>query len=553
MSWSWLLARPVRPPWFEALIARRPALAWLALNAATAFAYFVLGLAVSRFFSAFGLFPAPIWLPASVALAAAMVGGARVAPGLFLGSCLANAVLFDAPAHVVALISFTNALGPVVGAAILARWAPDGEPFRRLSGLLAFLAGGVVVHGAIVATGGAFAIWSSVPGMPVAEAWSIWQRWWISDAGGALYAAPALLLWLTERVRVPEEPRDRHEHALVVSIATLFATTLLFASGGIGADLGTYVPFLLVLPLAWLTLRVSLRTAYSLFTLILVIATAATVAGGGPFVAADLARPLTALGAMLVLFSVNLLLTAALVSEQRGASAESRAKSAFLAAVSHELRTPLHGMLGMAEIVRDEAPAGSPARRNAVLILESGRHLQNLVDDLLDVAKAEAGAYQLSEGEIDVASLVMGCAVVSEAQARRAGVMLRESVGIEPLRLKGDPRAARHVLLSLLSNAIKFTPSGGTVTLSARRAADGAVAFSVTDTGIGMAEHERARAFDLFWRAETGDARKAGGVGMGLTIARHFMALHGGEIVLESAPGKGTVATARFPVSRTIG
>ena len=553
MPWSWLLSRPVRPSWFEALLARQPALAWLALNAATALAYFVLGLAVSRFFSAFGLFPAPIWLPASVALAAAMVGGARVAPGLFLGSCLANAVLFDAPAHVVALISFTNALGPVVGAAILARWAPDGDPFRRLPGLLAFLAGGVVVHGVIVASGGAFAIWWSVPAMPVAEAWSIWQRWWISDAGGALYAAPALLLWLTSPIRLPEAAQDRHEHALVVSIATLFATTLLFAGGGIDAGLGTYVPFLLVLPLAWLTLRVSLRTAYSLFTLVLVIATAATVSGGGPFVTAGLARPLTALGAMLVLFSVNLLLIAALVSEQRGASAESRAKSAFLAAVSHELRTPLHGMLGMAEIVRDDAPAGSTARRNAALILESGRHLLNLVDDLLDVAKVEAGAYRLNEGEIDAASLVMACAVVSEVEARRAGVTLKEVVGAEPLRLKGDPRAARHVLLALLSNAIKFTPSGGTVTLSARREADGSVSFAVADTGIGMTEKERAQAFDLFWQAETGDARKAGGVGLGLTIARHFMVLHHGEIVLDSAPGKGTVATVRFPASRTIG
>jgi integral membrane sensor domain MASE1 len=372
VSWTGLLARSVRPSWFEALLGRHPLIAWLALNAATTALYFVLGIAVSRFFSAFGFFPAPIWLPASVALAAAMIGGARVAPGLFLGSCLTNAVLFDAPAHVVAMISFTNALGPILGAAIIARVSPDGEPFRRLSGMFGFLAGGVVVHGIVVATGGALAIWSSVPGMPAAEAWSIWQRWWISDAGGALYAAPAILLWLIDRPAAPESAPETREHALAVSIATLAATTFLFASGGIGPALNTFAPYLLVLPLAWLTLRVSLRTAYSLFTLVLVIATAATISGGGPFAAAGLARPLTALGGMLVLFSANLLLVAALVNEHRGASAESRAKSAFLAAISHELRTPLPGMLGMAEIVRDEAAAGSQTRRNAALILDSG-------------------------------------------------------------------------------------------------------------------------------------------------------------------------------------
>lgn len=244
-----LLGRPIRPRWFEPLVVRHPRLVWISTNVAVIVLYLSLGVAVSEFFARYGLFPAPIWLPASIALAAAMLGGARVMPGIFIGSFVTNLALFEPNIRVVGLISLTNAVGPVVGAVLVARAAPDGEPFRRLPGLFAFLAGGVLIHGAIVATGGTFAIWLGDPAISRGVLESIWMRWWLSDSGGALYFAPALLLWLSARQAAPSGRASLMEGA-AVSVATLVVTLLLFSSAARRLYLESEVPYLLALPLA---------------------------------------------------------------------------------------------------------------------------------------------------------------------------------------------------------------------------------------------------------------------------------------------------------------
>ena len=545
-----LLGRAIRPDWLEPLIVQRPVLGWIAVNFAVGALYVVFGVAVSRYFAAFGFFPSPIWLSASIALAAAMVGGVRVAPALFAASWITNSIIFGADALVVAIISLTNAAGPVLGALLVARHAVEGRLFDNFQGLFAFLAGGVVLHGTVVATGGALAIWAGAPGIPSAELWSIWLRWWISDAGGALYFSPALLLWLSFR-RARAAERLPGWEGLGVTAVTLGATALLFgqAPGTMTADL--YPPYLLILPLTWLALRLSLRSAYTLFALVMVVATACTVEGLGPFAAGGFARPLTALGGMLTLFSVNLLLISALVTEQRAARSETEAKTAFLATLSHELRTPLHGMLGLTEVIRDDAQQGSPTRRHAAMVLDSGRHLLNLVEDLLDASKIHTGHYRLAEEDVELGTLALGCVILAETQAQKAQVRIKEDSIATQVRLRADPRAVRQVLVNLLSNAVKFTPSGGDAVLTLGVDDKGAY-VRVADTGIGMTRAEVARAFDLFWQANMGNARPSGGSGLGLAISRQLMELHGGTLDLASEPGRGTVATMRFPLARVI-
>lgn len=480
-----LLGRPIRPSWFEPLVARHPHFVWVSTNAVVIVLYFSLGVAVSEFFARYGLFPAPIWLPASIALAAAMVGGARVMPGIFIGSFITNLALFEPTIHVVALISLTNAIGPVVGAVLVARAAPDGEPFRRLSGLFAFLAGGVLLHGAIVATGGTFAIWLGDSTIPREALESIWMRWWLSDSGGALYFAPALLLWLSARPAAPSGRASLMEGA-AVSAATLIVTLLLFSSAARRLYLESEVPYLLALPLAWLTLRMSLRAAYTLFTLVTIVATAGTVSGVGPFVTAGLDRPLTALGAMLVLFSVNILLIAALVSEQRGAQAESKAKSNFLANMSHELRTPLNALLGFSDVIRHQllGAIGHPKYREyAEHIHQSGQHLRSLIDDLLDLARIESGRLNLKPVDLVLSTAIQETVEVMAGLAEQRGISLAVAdEGIGNVLVRSDPRALRQILLNLMSNAIKFTPRGGTVTLTVVLGR-GQALVSVTDTG----------------------------------------------------------------------
>lgn len=548
-----LLGRPIRPRWFEPLVQQHPHLVWASTNVVVVALYYSLGVAVSEFFARYGLFPAPIWLPASIALASAMLGGARVMPGLFAGSFITNLTLFAPAAHVVVLTSLTNAIGPVVGAVLVARAAPDGEPFRRLSGLFAFLVGGVLIHGAVVATGGTLAIWWGDPTIPPDALESIWMRWWLSDSGGALYFAPALLLWLSAR---PMAPRGRATllEGAAVSAATLVVTLLLFSSAARRLYLESEVPYLLALPLAWLTLRMSLRAAYTLFTLVTIVATAGTVSGVGPFVTAGLERPLTALGAMLVLFSVNILLIAALVSEQRGAQAESKAKSHFLANMSHELRTPLNALLGFSDVIRHQllGAIGHPKYREyAEHIHQSGQHLRSLIDDLLDLARIESGRLNLKPGALDLASSVQDTVEVMAGMAEQRGVSLAVTEGaMGEVVVYADARAVRQILLNLTSNAIKFTPRGGAVTLTVSIGRDHAL-VSISDTGVGMSAEEIAIALEPFGRSDSPYIQRQEGTGLGLPIVKSLIEHQRGTITIHSERDVGTVVTVGLPLAKS--
>src|ERR1700722_2797636 len=188
------LARGINP-WTPPVITEHGLPAWIAVNLLATALYFLLAMVVSRFFAAYGLFPAPIWLPTGVAMVAAMIGGVYMLPGIFLGSFLANDLLFAPPLHITAIISATNALGPVVGAIVLLRLRPKSGLFTAFSGVIAFLVCTTFLSPAISATGGAIAMTIGQPFDP-SLFYSIWVNWWLTDSGGTLYLAPALILWL---------------------------------------------------------------------------------------------------------------------------------------------------------------------------------------------------------------------------------------------------------------------------------------------------------------------------------------------------------------------
>jgi len=545
-------------------------------NLAVAAAYFLLGLAVARFFAAFGLFPAPIWLPASIALAAAMLGGPRLAPGLFVGSFLANDILFSPPVLVTVAISLTNCLGPILAAWLIRQVAPPDRVFHSLRSLGAFVGFGLLLHGAIVATGGAAAIGLS-EGLPAGAIWDIWTTWWLSDAGGALYLAPTILLWAT----APPSQASRREliEGAAVSLGTLLVAIALFTRGDLQRQLVGYVPYLLALPLAWVTLRWSLRSAYTLFTLIAIIATIGTVVGVGPFNVLGAEKPLTALGAMVVLCSINALLIAALVAERREAVARlrqtnqelearvrqrtrelsaareraeeaTRTKSQFLAMMSHDLRTPLNAIIGFADLIRREGYGPLQDKRYpeaAELIGSSGRHLLELVDALLESARAEAGNLQLSMAALEVRPLAEQALAVVRPMGDARGVSVSLGEGPPGLSIHADRRSLRQVLLNLLSNAVKFTPEGGVVRLELERRGAEAV-IRIRDDGIGMSAEELTLALRPFGRADNAMTRAdVTGTGLGLPLARSLTEAQGGRFRIESASAAGTTVELLFP------
>ena len=227
-----------------------------------------------------------------------------------------------------------------------------------------------------------------------------------------------------------------------------------------------------------------------------------------------------------------------------------RTKSQFLANMSHELRTPLNAILGFSDIMRLGIVPGEAApthRRYAADIHSSGAHLLELINDLLDLAKIEAGKMALHDELIDVRGLVGEVAAIMADQMARRGLTFRQELDSGLPQLVADARSLRQILFNLLSNAIKFSPDGGCVTVALARAAPGTVRLSVSDTGIGITAHDLPRLMQPFAQIDNAHTRSHQGTGLGLTLVRTLAELHGGQVTIESEPGRGTSVHIDLP------
>jgi signal transduction histidine kinase len=547
-------ASETRTLWIPAPLARGGISRWTGLNLIAIVCYFALGLIVNLFFAAYGVFPAPIWLPAGVAMVAAMIGGLRVLPGLFLGSLLTNMILFDAPWGEATIISTTNALGPVLGALLLRRLRPANGLFTSFVGVIAFLVCTTFLSPAISATGGAVGILVGHPFVFDAF-YGTWVNWWLTDSGGTLYLAPCLVLWLgLEREgddHIAPAQRGFQRRDLVVWAWVAAVSLVLFLTPPLR---GTYIrsafPFLLVVPLSWIALRMSLRSAYTLVTLVSIAATAGTVAGVGPFQNHGLANPLQLVGVLVVLLAMNVLTIVALVSERHGAQNANRVKAMFLANTSHELRTPLNAIIGFSHLIADLPGSNDTIASYARTINTSGEHLLALINDLLEMSKIEAGRFELRDEPIVLAEALAEAASLLDMPARTKTIKLAIDPAIPDAILTADAKAIRQILINLLSNAIKFTPDGGRVGLGAGLNERGELLIRVSDTGIGIPPEAQARLFQPFERSHDPNVRKLEGTGLGLSITRGLVTLLGGTITLDSAVGLGTTALVSLPASR---
>jgi two-component system cell cycle sensor histidine kinase PleC len=238
---------------------------------------------------------------------------------------------------------------------------------------------------------------------------------------------------------------------------------------------------------------------------------------------------------------------------RRRAEAASQAKSEFLANMSHELRTPLNAIMGFSEIMKGEVfgSLGSPQYiEYAGHIHGSGQHLLGLINDVLDLARIEAGRFVVRAVEINVREAAMGALKLFEIRAAQTNVTLKIDVEQRLPLLLADERAMRQILLNLISNAVKFTPGGGTVSVFARRSALGGMELGVSDTGAGIDPADLDTVFEAFGQGRHDIAVNEKGTGLGLPIMRGLVEAHGGKVHLTSQIGKGTTVTCYFPRER---
>ena len=238
-----------------------------------------------------------------------------------------------------------------------------------------------------------------------------------------------------------------------------------------------------------------------------------------------------------------------IADKSRQLEAASRHKSEFLANMSHELRTPLNAILGFSEVLAERMFGEVNEKQAEYLqdILSSGRHLLSLINDILDLSKVEAGRLELELGRFHLPTALDNALTLVRERATRHGITLTQTVDERLGDIVADERKVKQILLNLLSNAVKFTPEGGRVGLTAT-AADGVVTIAVSDTGVGIAPEDQAAIFEEFRQVGRDDARKQEGTGLGLTLAKKFVELHGGRIWVQSQVGQGSTFSFTLPV-----
>ena len=469
-----------------------------------------------------------VWPPTGISLAALLLLRVRVWPGVLLGAFLTN-VTTTGDLISSAGIAVGNTLEALVGAYLVTRFANGARAFERPQNVLKFAFLGAVVSAVVSATIG----------------------------------APVLLTWATLEIReLSWRPLER-----LALIGAVIATGLLLF-GGIGPLSPSNDPlaFLCFPALIWAAYRFGPREAATAVILLALIADWGTLHGFGPFARSDQNQSLIFLQAFMGVATVtSLVLAAAVVDRQRAqetiqkteqrlrlvAEESARTREEFLSIATHELRTPVAALRGYIQLGQQSLDRGQHERLRGTLkvALRQTDRLATLIGQLLDASQMQAGRLKLERNPADISALVSG-AVDAERLATEARPWV---VQIEPgLRASADAVRFEQVVVNLLDNAIKFSPSGGTVT-TRLRGEDGELRLEVSDQGIGIAPDRVMRIFERFYRAH--DDRGIGGLGLGLYISKQIVELHGGQIEVSSEPGRGTTFTVtipRLPASATV-
>jgi signal transduction histidine kinase len=500
-----------------------------------------------------------VWAPTGISIAALLLFGVGLAPGVAIGAFAANA-LAGAPAGVAAGIAAGNTAEALFATLLLQRIGFQRD-LGRVRDVFALIATSVV--SAVVSATVGVASLGAGEVMPRGAAGATWRAWWVGDTIGALIVTPLLLAWFAWPVFPLPHGRRLAEIAML-GLVTVVSAALVFLQPLPWLPDAFRQAYLCYPALIWAALRFGPRGAATTALLISVVAIWGTAQGGGPFAAPLLSDRLLSLQTFMAVAAATFLLLGAASAERaavtrdleralreartarEAADAANRTKSDFLAAMSHELRTPLNAIGGYVDLLQlgIRGPVSDEQKADLERIRVNQQHLLGLIGGVLDLSRIEAGkvSYQLRDVPVALHLAALEALVGPQVAARQQRLICHPCPG--ELVVRADEEKLRQILLNLLSNAIRYAPPGSEIGIRAERRAEDAVEIIVSDTGPGIPEEHHETIFEPFVQLDR-DLVKSDGVGLGLAVSRDLARGMGGDLYVV----KGTARGATFALS----
>jgi signal transduction histidine kinase/ActR/RegA family two-component response regulator len=521
------------------------------LTLAFLFAAYVLAAKLGLSFASVNPSVSAIWPPTGIALGALLVFGRDLWPAILAGAFVANLTTAGSIATSIG-IAIGNTLEAVLGAYLVARFARGRAALDRPPDIFRFVAfagmAAPMVSASLGVTSlavGGFVSW------PVYG--SVWLTWWLGDMAGALLVTPLLLVWGTSALI--RWDRAQTLEAILAFLALAAAGFFVFG-GAYPAVAHAPIAFMCIPVLVWTAFRFGQRETAVAIVVLSTIAVWGTLAGHGPFAVSMPVDSLVLLQAFMGTVAMMAMAIAALVADQKrvlaaAQQAQSEAETAnlgkdtFLAMLGHELRNPLAAITTAVHVLDRVAFLDAKASHVREIIAAQVAQLARLVDDLLDVTRVTTGKIVLHRTRADL-SAVVGRSIETLAATGESERHQVEFHGA-PTWVDVDSTRLEQVATNLLTNAFKYTPPGGSIVVKVATEKDQAV-LTVKDTGIGIASEMLPRIFDLFTQGDRGPDRSQGGLGIGLTLVKRLVELHGGTIDAASGGvGRGSTFTVRLP------